>query len=98
MKMIEEEIPISRMLAEVLFKLMNLSNNPMDTKERLKYLVQEKNNEVARIVLYEIITILINNMKSAHFQKHSDDVGEKMRLENAIKRHEELLIQLSGKY
>lgn len=97
MKMIEDEFPISRILAEVFFKLMNLSNNPMDTRDRLKHLSQEKNNEIARIVLFELVTILLNNMKEAYIQKQSDDVGEKMRLENAIKRHEELLIQLSDK-
>ena len=97
MKMIDEEIPISRILAEVYFKLMNLSKNPMETRERLKYLAHEKNNEIARIVLFELVTILLNNMKEAYIQKQSDDVGEKMRLENAMKRHEELLIQLSDK-
>ncbi|HFI0227741.1 TPA: hypothetical protein ACGO33_000354 [Streptococcus suis] len=97
MKMIEEEIPISRILAEVYFKLMNLSNNPMETRDRLKYLAHEKNNEIARIVLFELVTILLNNMKKAYIQKQSDDVGAKMRLEKAIKRHEELLIQLSDK-
>lgn len=97
MKMIEEEISISRILAEVYFKLMNLSKNPMDTRDRLRYLYEEKNNEIARIVLFELVTILLNNMKEAYIQKQSDDVGEKMRLENAMKKHEELLIQLSDK-
>lgn len=97
MKMIEDEFSISRILAEVYFKLMNLSNNPMETRERLKYLSQEKNNEIARIVLFELVTTLINNMKESYIQKQSDDIGAKMRLENAIKRHEELLIQLSDK-
>ncbi|HEM4990964.1 TPA: hypothetical protein U1180_002139 [Streptococcus suis] len=95
--MIEEEISISRILAEVYFKLMNLSKNPMDTRDRLRYLYEEKNNEIARIVLFELVTILLNNMKEAYIQKQSDDVGEKMRLENAMKKHEELLIQLSDK-
>lgn len=97
MKMIEDEFPISRILAEVSFKLMNLSNNPMNTRDRLRYLYEEKNNEIARIVLFELVTILLNNMKEAYIQKQSDDVGEKMRLENAMKKHEELLIQLSDK-
>ncbi|MGE9834718.1 hypothetical protein, partial [Streptococcus orisratti] len=97
MKMIEEEIPISRILAEVFFKLMNLSNNPMATRERLKYLSHEKNNEIARIVLFELVTLLLNNLKEAYIKEQSDDIGEKMRLENAMKKHEELLIQLSDK-
>jgi hypothetical protein len=97
MKMIEEEIPISGILAEVYFKLMNLSKNPMDTRERLRYLAHEKNNEVARIVLFELVTLLLNNLKEAYIKEQSDDIGAKMRLENAIKRHEELLIQLSDK-
>ena len=95
-EMIEEEIPINRILAEVFFKLMNLSKNPMDARERIRYLAEEKNNEIARILLYEIVTILLDNMKKAYYQKNSDDVGSKMRLESAIKRHEELLSQLSG--
>ncbi|HEL0697976.1 hypothetical protein [Streptococcus equi] len=94
LKMIEEQATIKELFATAFSKLLNLTGNlnfSEHIREHIQYLALKKQNDIARVVAYEDLSLRLRNLNQAHNNNPNEDIGSKMRRESAIKKHEELM-------
>ncbi|HFI0304906.1 TPA: hypothetical protein ACGO5H_001665 [Streptococcus suis] len=96
LEMIENEASINELFSEGFVKLISLSSSPdclCDVREHLIFLALENDNKIAGTVISDVINLLLHRMRES-YNKIDEDIGARMRLESAIKKHEVILTQL----